>query len=94
MTQKLSPKRHQKELASTQATPRQQVRLTGHHRERQCGPSLHELRAEHDLSIRALAEKSGLAINTLSLIENGKTSPASARCNKSPRARCAYHGLL
>jgi transcriptional regulator with XRE-family HTH domain len=28
------------------------------------------------LSIRALAEKSGLAVNTLSLIENGKTSPS------------------
>jgi transcriptional regulator with XRE-family HTH domain len=40
------------------------------------GRRLRELRAEHDLSIRALAEKSGLAINTLSLIENAKTSPS------------------
>jgi len=40
------------------------------------GRRLHELRAERDLSIRALAEKSGLAINTLSLIENNKTSPS------------------
>ena len=40
------------------------------------GRRLRELRAEHDLSIRALAEKSGLAINTLSLIENNKTSPS------------------
>lgn len=40
------------------------------------GQRLRELRAEHDLSIRALAEKSGLAVNTLSLIENNKTSPS------------------
>ena len=40
------------------------------------GRRLRELRAERDLSIRALAEKSGLAINTLSLIENNKTSPS------------------
>jgi len=40
------------------------------------GQRLRELRGEHDLSIRALAEKSGLAINTLSLIENAKTSPS------------------
>ncbi len=40
------------------------------------GQRLRELRAEHDLSIRALAEQSGLAINTLSLIENNKTSPS------------------
>jgi len=40
------------------------------------GRRLRELRAEHDLSIRALAEKSGLALNTLSLIENAKTSPS------------------
>jgi transcriptional regulator with XRE-family HTH domain len=40
------------------------------------GQRLRELRAEHDLSIRALAEQSGLAVNTLSLIENNKTSPS------------------
>lgn len=40
------------------------------------GRSLRRLREGHDLSIRALAEKSGLAVNTLSLIENGKTSPS------------------
>lgn len=40
------------------------------------GSALRRLREEHDLSIRALAEKSGLAVNTLSLIENGKTSPS------------------
>ena len=40
------------------------------------GKKLRELRGERKLSIRALAEKSGLAINTLSLIENEKTSPS------------------
>jgi transcriptional regulator with XRE-family HTH domain len=40
------------------------------------GQRLRELRAERDLSIRALAEQSGLAVNTLSLIENNKTSPS------------------
>ena len=40
------------------------------------GASLRSLRADQDLSIRALADKCGLAVNTLSLIENGKTSPS------------------
>ncbi len=40
------------------------------------GRRLRALRDERDLSARVLAEKSGLAVNTLSLIENGKTSPS------------------
>jgi transcriptional regulator with XRE-family HTH domain len=40
------------------------------------GHGLRKLRSERNLSIRALAEKSGLAVNTLSLIENGRTSPS------------------
>jgi transcriptional regulator with XRE-family HTH domain len=40
------------------------------------GRRLRELRAERDLSLRALAERSGLNVNTLSLIENSKTSPS------------------
>lgn len=40
------------------------------------GARLRMLRAGASLSIRALAEKSGLNVNTLSLIENGKTSPS------------------
>jgi len=40
------------------------------------GSNLRRLREERNLTLRALAEKSGLAINTLSLIENGKSSPS------------------
>jgi len=42
------------------------------------GQSLRALRNERQLSIRALADKSGLNVNTISLIENGKTSPSVA----------------
>jgi transcriptional regulator with XRE-family HTH domain len=40
------------------------------------GRCLRELRAGRGLSIRSLAEQSGLNVNTLSLIENSKTSPS------------------
>jgi transcriptional regulator with XRE-family HTH domain len=40
------------------------------------GGRLRELRASRGLSLRALAEKSGLNVNTLSLIENQRTSPS------------------
>ncbi|MEZ0397228.1 MAG: cupin domain-containing protein [Anaerolineales bacterium] len=40
------------------------------------GRRLRSLRAERGLSLRALAEISGLNVNTLSLIENGRTSPS------------------
>jgi transcriptional regulator with XRE-family HTH domain len=40
------------------------------------GRELRNLCAQRGLSIRALAEKSGLAVNTLSLIQNNKTSPS------------------
>jgi len=40
------------------------------------GARLRILRTSAGLSIRALAEMSGLNVNTLSLIENGKTSPS------------------
>jgi transcriptional regulator with XRE-family HTH domain len=42
------------------------------------GQRLRDIRNEHGLSIRALAEKSQLNVNTLSMIENGKTSPSVA----------------
>jgi transcriptional regulator with XRE-family HTH domain len=40
------------------------------------GANLRALREERDLTIRALAAMSGLNVNTLSLIENGKSSPS------------------
>ncbi|MCX6035730.1 MAG: cupin domain-containing protein [Chloroflexi bacterium] len=40
------------------------------------GRRLRELRATRELSLRALAEQSGLNVNTLSLIENRRTSPS------------------
>ena len=40
------------------------------------GSRLRELRKEHGLSIRAMANKSHLSVNTLSLIENGRSSPS------------------
>ncbi|MFZ5858667.1 MAG: helix-turn-helix domain-containing protein [Chloroflexota bacterium] len=42
----------------------------------QVGQKLRSIRKARKLSIRSLAEKSGLSVNTLSLIENGKTSPS------------------
>jgi transcriptional regulator with XRE-family HTH domain len=55
--------------ALAQPLPNQEVNV---------GAVLHSLRAERDLTLRALAEKSGLAMNTLSLIEHAKTSPCVA----------------
>jgi transcriptional regulator with XRE-family HTH domain len=40
------------------------------------GRNLRDQRTEKGLSIRALAELSGLNVNTLSMIENGKSSPS------------------
>lgn len=40
------------------------------------GDRLREIRLKFGLSIRELAKQSGLNVNTLSLIENGKTSPS------------------
>lgn len=40
------------------------------------GRSLRRLRMSQGYSLRRLADKSGLAVNTLSLIENGKVSPS------------------
>ena len=40
------------------------------------GKNLRDLRNRRGLSLRALAERSGLNVNTLSLVENGKSSPS------------------
>jgi transcriptional regulator with XRE-family HTH domain len=50
------------------------------------GQRLRELRGRRRLSLRALAGKSGLNPNTLSLIENGKTSPSVATLQQAAAA--------
>lgn len=55
---------------------RHALKAEAHHATEQVGQQLRALRKARKLSIRALAERSGLSINTLSLIENGKTSPS------------------
>jgi transcriptional regulator with XRE-family HTH domain len=55
---------------------RQEIESPGAAQEVDVGNSLRRLREARGLSIRALAEQSGLAVNTLSLIENGRTSPS------------------
>lgn len=50
------------------------------------GRRLREIRTERDLSIRALAERSGLNVNTLSMIENGKTSPSVSTLQQAAAA--------
>lgn len=50
------------------------------------GKSLRKLREGRNLSLRSLSEISGLAVNTLSLIENGKTSPSVNTLSKIAKA--------
>lgn len=50
------------------------------------GGQLRQLRTQLGLSIRALAELSGLNVNTLSLIENGKTSPSVSTLQQLAKA--------
>jgi len=50
------------------------------------GKRLRELRTSSGYSIKNLAEKSGLAVNTLSLIENEKTSPSVNTLEQLARA--------
>ncbi|MEJ5203566.1 MAG: cupin domain-containing protein [Anaerolineales bacterium] len=40
------------------------------------GERIRKLRRERGFSLRALAKRSGLNVNTLSMVENGKTSPS------------------
>ncbi|MBE0687348.1 MAG: cupin domain-containing protein [Anaerolineaceae bacterium] len=46
------------------------------HPENMVGNNLRSLRTKRGFSLRALAERSGLNVNTLSLVENGKSSPS------------------
>ena len=50
--------------------------LTEKYPEIMLGQKLRELRGRRGLSLRGLADLSGLNVNTLSLIENGKSSPS------------------
>lgn len=57
---------------------RHALKAGAHLASEQVGQQLRTLRKARKLSIRTLAERSGLSVNTLSLIENGKTSPSVA----------------
>lgn len=46
------------------------------------GRCLRELREGRGFSLRALAEESGLSVNTISLIENGKSTPSVTTLQK------------
>ena len=46
------------------------------------GPRLRALRKRRGLSLRALAELCGLSVNTISLVERGKTSPSVATLHR------------
>jgi transcriptional regulator with XRE-family HTH domain len=50
------------------------------------GMKIRELRNQRGLSLRALATLSGLNINTLSLVENGKSSPSVGTLQQLARA--------
>jgi transcriptional regulator with XRE-family HTH domain len=73
MSKKHRTLRQRPETLATLLMPVFEVKL-----EESLGNRLRELRRQQGLSLRSLAEKSGLSANTLSLIENGKTSPSVA----------------
>jgi transcriptional regulator with XRE-family HTH domain len=73
MAKKQREHRPRPETLATLMMPVYEERL-----EESLGNRLRDLRRQQGLSLRALAEKSGLSANTLSLIENGKTSPSVA----------------
>jgi transcriptional regulator with XRE-family HTH domain len=50
------------------------------------GLKIHQIRSSRHLSLRELAETSGLSINTLSLVENGKSSPSVSTLHHLARA--------
>lgn len=54
--------------------------------EAEVGRRLRQLRARRSLSLRALADLSGLNVNTLSLIENSKTSPSVSTLQQLARS--------
>lgn len=54
--------------------------------EMEVGRRIRALRRERGFSLRALAERSGLNVNTLSMVENGKTSPSVSTLQQLARA--------
>ena len=50
------------------------------------GMKIRQLRNRREFSLRTLAERSGLNINTLSLVENGKSSPSVGTLQQLARA--------
>ncbi len=50
------------------------------------GRQLRRIRMDQGFSIRALAERSGLNVNTLSMIENGKSSPSVSTLQQLAKA--------
>jgi transcriptional regulator with XRE-family HTH domain len=50
------------------------------------GLKIREVRNQRGFTLRTLAERSGLNINTLSLVENGKTSPSVGTLQQLARA--------
>lgn len=54
--------------------------------ESQLGLKIREIRNQRGLSLRGLADLSGLNINTLSLIENGKSSPSVSTLHQLAQA--------
>ena len=50
------------------------------------GAKIREIRTRYHLSLRKLAERSGLNVNTLSLVENGKSSPSVSTLQHVARA--------
>ena len=63
-------------LPEQETSIRNRRKADAHIATEQVGQKLRTIRKARKLSIRSLAEKSGLSVNTLSLIENGKTSPS------------------
>lgn len=71
MARKNQENRQQGETLATMLAPIYEERM-----EELLGTRLREMRRQKGYSLRSLAEKSDLSANTLSLIENGKTSPS------------------
>lgn len=74
MTNTGSPFRRKRRLSWSARPSREEMDDTAYRVN--VGENLRRLREQRDLTIRALADQSGLAINTISLIENGKSSPS------------------